>query len=377
MTARLYERKGVYHVIISYKDEFGKWCQTSRTTGLAVKNNMRKAEKKQAEILEEFKRGYNNRICNVDSGILFSDFLSIWLEMIKHRVKENTFHLYKLNVETHIKPYFEKRKILLRELHQRDLQAFINQKLNDVSPNTVLKYHQHIYSTLRYALRLDLVEYNVADRVELPRKNKFVPKCYEPEEVNQLIRVSKNEPIESAVILAVYYGLRREEVLGLRYKDVDFSNDTIKIRHTVVLVGSKPKYEDSTKTSSSERTLPLKPEIKEYLKKLQIQQEEEKWLFGDNYFVSDYICRRSNGELLNPTYLTHYFKKMLEKNNMRHIRFHDLRHSNASNLISMGCEIKELQDWLGHGSISTTADIYAKLSFNGKKRLADKVRYEM
>lgn len=377
MTVHLVERKGIYHAVISYKNEAGKWSQKSKSTGFKVKNNKKNAEKKANAILEKFEKDYNNRCYNIDSDILFSDFMYNWLEMIKSRVKENTLHAYTLNVEKHLVPYFEKRNLKLCDLNQRDLQAFINLKLKYVGVNTVIKLHQQIHSALKYALRMDLVQYNVAERVELPRKTKPNHEYYNAEELNQLLRISRNTPIESAVILATYYGLRREEVLGLRYGDIDFVNNTLNIKHTVVLVGSKAKYEDCTKNSSSKRTLPLIPEIKQYLLDLMKKQEADKEIFGNCYYDSDYICRYVSGELLKPSYVSHYFKTMLAKNNLRHIRFHDLRHSAASFLLSSGCDLKEIQDWLGHSNISTTADVYSHLQYKAKVEMSKKIQFDL
>lgn len=374
MTVRLVKRGGIYHAVISYKNEFGKWCQKSESTGYKIKNNKKNAEKRAQKILHKFEMEYSNRNLNISSNILFSDFMKTWLEMKKNNVRPNTLQAYTLNVNTHIIPYFEERKIRLCDLNQRDIQAFMNKKLEKVSPNTVLKYHQHIHSALKYAVRLDLVNFNVAERVELPKKVKRNYVYYNSDELNQLLKVAKGTPIESVVTLAVFYGLRRQEALGLKYSAVDFDNNIIYINHTVVLVGSKANYVDDTKTSSSNRALPLIPEVKKYLLELKQKQEKDKLIFGNCYKDLDYICRRENGDLLDPNYISHYFKRMLEQNNLRHIRFHDLRHSSGSLLKSAGCDLKDIQEWLGHSNISTTADIYTHLDFESKIEASNKIQ---
>ena len=148
-------------------------------------------------------------------------------------------------------------------------------------------------------------------------------------------------------------------------------------RHTVTSCNLDGKHiqiaQDTTKTKSSMRTLPLVPVFKEKLLKLKEQQEEYKRVCGRCYNKKylEYICVDEMGTLISPHYLTASFPKLLEKNNLRHIRFHDLRHSCASLLLANGVPMKQIQEWLGHSDFSTTANVYAHLDYNSKLSSAD------
>ena len=159
--------------------------------------------------------------------------------------------------------------------------------------------------------------------------------------------------------------------------DIDFEQNTITIRHTVtscdldgkrILVAS-----DTTKTKSSMRTLPLVPFMRERLLALKDEQEENRRLCGRSY-IKDYIgyvCVNEIGDLIKPHYVTESFPKLLKANGLRHIRFHDLRHSCASLLLANGVPMKQIQEWLGHSDFSTTANIYAHLDYSSKLTSAD------
>ena len=157
----------------------------------------------------------------------------------------------------------------------------------------------------------------------------------------------------------------------------DFDNNTITIRHTVTTCTIDGKHvqfaQDTTKTKSSMRTLPLVPVFKEKLLKLQEEQKEYRRVCGKCYDkrYTDYICVDEMGTLISPHYLTSAFPKLLEKNGLRRIRFHDLRHSCASLLLANGVPMKQIQEWLGHSDFSTTANVYAHLDYNSKLSSAD------
>ena len=187
-----------------------------------------------------------------------------------------------------------------------------------------------------------------------------------------MLEVSRGTKLEIPILLGAFYGLRRSEVIGLKWDAVDFERDTITVKHTVtsceldgklILVAS-----DTTKTKSSLRTLPLVPFVKERLLALKEEQKENRRLCGRSY-IKDYIgyvCVNEIGDLIKPHYVTDRFPKLLQANGLRPIRFHDLRHSCASLLLANGVPMKQIQEWLGHSDFSTTANIYAHLDYSSK-----------
>lgn len=153
---------------------------------------------------------------------------------------------------------------------------------------------------------------------------------------------------------------------------IDFERKTITVKHIVTEVNKDGKNElvqkDRTKTKSSYRTLPLVGPIEEALLRIKAEQEENRRLCGRSYCTDylEYIYVNEIGQLIKPGYLTAHLPKLLAKNNMRHIRFHDLRHSCATLLLASGISLKDIQAWLGHSTISTTANIYVHQEFNSK-----------
>lgn len=178
--------------------------------------------------------------------------------------------------------------------------------------------------------------------------------------------------LELPVLFGAFYGLRRSEVIGLKWDAIDFINDTIIIRHTVTTCNLDGKSvtiaADSTKTKSSMRTLPLVPAFKTKLMEHREAIEENKRLCGRSYCKAylDYICVDGMGNLIKPGYVTSAFPVLLRKNGLRKIRYHDLRHSCASLLLANGVPMKQIQEWLGHSDFSTTANVYAHLDYNSK-----------
>ena len=163
----------------------------------------------------------------------------------------------------------------------------------------------------------------------------------------------------------MFCGLRRSEVCGLRWKDVDFDNSTITICNTITR-GNTLIEKERTKTLSSYRTMPLENELREFMLNLKEIQKQDKELFGSEYADNGYVCVWQDGRSLLPEYVSHKFKEIIQKNNMPDITFHGLRHTCATLLLSKGYDIKLIQEYLGHSSVVTTGNIYAHVQFSSK-----------
>ena len=363
-------KKGYYYAVLSWVDANGNRHRKWVATGLAQKGNKRRAEEALVHIRNTFEPPVVDRELTAD--MLFSEYLKQWLEVVKVRVKIATFCSYQDMVLNTIAPYFEKKKITLRDLEARHIQQFYTEKLKTVSANSVIHYHAVIYQSLKYAMKTDMVPQNVAMKVDRPRKEQYQPTFLDADEMQELFKVVKGTRLELPVLVAAFYGLRRGEVLGLKWDAIDFQRGTLTIKRTVTEVRLDGKTEiieqESAKTKSSLRTLPLVGSFKDYFMEVKQAQEVNKSVCGNcyNYDYDGYVFVDELGERMKPDYLTNYFPTYIQRHGIRKMRFHDLRHSCASLLLANGVPPKQIQEWLGHSDFSTTANIYAHLDYSSK-----------
>ena len=368
IAGHLQEKKGLYYMVLSYKDKSGKRVSKWMPTGLPVKGNKKRAEDMLMAARAEFVAGE----AAIDRDMPFSSYLVQWMEIARSTLKPNTAAGYASMIQNPIAPYFQQRGITLGGLQAVDIQMFYTSQLKRVSANTVIHYHAIIHRALKYAVKTDLIDVNPADKVERPRKDRFTASFYDGNEVNRLFQVARGTPLELPVMLAAFYGLRRSEVVGLKWDAIDFENKTIAIRHTVTVCAEKGRRievaADTTKTASSRRTLPLVPAFQTKLAALKEQQEKNRILCGRSYCTDylGYVLVDAMGNRLKLSYISTAFPVLLKRNGLRPIRFHDLRHSCASLLLKNGVPMKQIQEWLGHSDFSTTANIYAHLDAGSK-----------
>lgn len=381
ISGHLQEKNGLFYIVLSYRDANGKRHTPWFPTKLPVKGNKKRAE----SMLMEMRQTYvppsvmvkKEPDAEAQAGLAFSDFLQQWLCVAKSTVMLTTYASYAGLMKSSILPYFSERGILLKDLTPKVLQDFYTLQLERVSANTVIHYHAIIHRALKYAVKMDLIPTNPADRIERPKKERFVGNFYDSNEVNALFRCLEGHPLEIPIKLGAFYGLRRSEILGLKWNAIDFNANTITIRHTVTSCNVDGKHievaADTTKTKSSMRTLPLVPDFRELLLKKKEAQARYRKLCGRSYCTEylEYVCVNELGERLKPNALSAGFKRVLETNGMRVIRLHDLRHSCASLLLANGVPMKQIQEWLGHSDFSTTANIYAHLDYQSKLSSAE------
>ena len=376
VAGHLQEKNGMFYVVLNYRDENGKRKTPWISTNLPVKGNKKRAENFMMDVRRNFVPPNVQRIEEREAmqkgDILFTDFLLKWLRVAKSTVKLTTYASYEMMATRIIIPYFETLNIKLKELTTEDIQEFYNAQLERVSANTVIHYHAVIHRALKYAVKIKTIQSNPAVNVERPRKEKFIGSFYDKKEINTLFDIIQGHPLEVAIKLAAFYGLRREEIIGLKWTAIDFENNTLTIQHTVTECNLDGKHievaSDTAKTDSSLRTMPLVTNFREMLLAKKEKQEHYRKLCGRSYCKEylDYIFVNEMGERWKPRYLSDGFKRILEQNGLRRIRFHDLRHTCASLLLANNVPMKKIQEWLGHSDFSTTANIYAHLDYQSK-----------
>ena len=263
----------------------------------------------------------------------------------------------------------EETKSKVRELTPEQELKLMNKRMNlRIQVTAIYKKDRHGSQATRkryYQAACYACDY-IAGTCNLQKFANFHPKHFR--EVAEYWKTTKG----TNTIYTELAGLRQYcEYAGCKYK-IDFERGTLTIKHTVTSVqvdGKTQMYaQDSAKTKSSMRTLPLVGSFAEYFKEVKAAQELNKQVCGNcyNYEYDGYVFVDELGNLMRPDYLTGYFPQYIQKHGLRRMRFHDLRHSCASLLLANGVPLKQIQDWLGHSDFSTTANIYAHLDYSSK-----------
>ena len=376
MTGSLQIKRGKYYAVLNLTDRNGHRRQKWVYTGYEVKNNQRKAEAALRDIIHEYEK--INLVYEPD--ILLSDFLNQWLVEVKPFIDEVTWDGYKIIVDSHVRPYFEEHKVKLVDADLDCIQRYFDYKATHgrkdgrggLAPKTLRLHKNVIQLAFKEAMRHRLISTNPCELVRLPKLERREYEWYNSDEIITMLDALKGELLYPLIKTTVMYGLRRSEVLGLQWESVDFNANSILIRHTVS-VGTKVVEKDKTKNNSSYRAFPLFPEIRELLLRLKDEENKNREFFGNAYIENDYIFKRPNGDTYDPSYITHRFGELLKKYDLPHIRFHDLRHSCASLLLSKGCTLKDVQDWMGHADIKMTCNIYGHLDLTRKKATSEAI----
>lgn len=375
ITGHLTKKNGYWYMILQLRDEAGQPKQKWLATHLKVGGNKRRAE----ELLLAARREYTDlaEMQKRNTGIFVSDYLIAWVKSSQGKVAVGTYEEYQKCIRNRIAPYFEERHFLLSSIKASDILDYYHSLYTKgLTGNTVLHYHVLLRKALEEAKLRRLIADNPTDHIPRPQKDPSVSDCYSPEECRKLLGIFRGDPMELPITITVLYGLRRSEVLGLRWGAIDIEGGSVTISHSVTVAsvgGHRQRIaQDKVKRKSSFRTLPLMSQMEALLRENAIQR------YGaQKPPAEDYICVCEDGRPLMPDDLSLRFQQIFAKNQLRRIRFHDLRHSCANLLISARVPLIEVQQWLGYSTISTTADLYSHLEYAHKERNADTISQMM
>lgn len=348
--------KGIYYVSFRVPDGKGGQKQRMKTTGIkAVKGNKKQAEQKMREILEKY-----DSINYFDSEILLCDYIQNWIERNKNNIQPTTYDGYVHMLKKHIYPYFKAIKLKVIDVKALHLETYYNEKINSgLSPKTVRHHHRLISPVLQDALKNELIKFNPASVAKVPKVKQKEMEYYTIDELKQLLTVSKGTTLEVPIYFAVMFGLRRSEIIGLCWKDVDFDNKTLTICRKVTRNKVDGKWVDvvseEMKTETSKQTYPLNDDNIAYLEAVKEKQDH---YIRTTQEYKEFICVNEIGERIKLDYFTSKFEKILKQNNLQHIRLHDLRHSCLTALVANGIPMKVVQQYARHANYTTTANIY-------------------
>jgi integrase len=349
------------------------------------------AADKLAEKITDSNRGLP--VATADSVV--GMYLAYWLNSVAiHRLRENTHTRYATCIRLHLIPGLGTKR--LARLTAKDVRTFLDRLRTTcqccaqgldaarhhccavgkccgkrLSPLTVTYVHSVLKSALEHAVREDELPRNVARNVKTtaPRPRRFTPLT--AAEARQLLQASKTDRLHALYELALRTGLRKGELLGLHWEDLDLDAGTASIRRSLQRTRTGGLIALPTKTRASERRIALPTECVHSLKSRRERQEEERKVAGAGWKDSGLIFTTPAGGPLDPANMTRRFGRLLERAGLRRIRFHDLRHSTATLLLEQGVDLVIIKELLGHAHIGVTASVYAHVRLRLQRQAID------
>ncbi len=378
--ASVQSKEGRLYAVMQVKKE-GTTKPVWRALGLPEGANKTKVNKAFREVVAQYEQEFweeQERGGRPPADIPVYDYLVSYLKRVEPELQKNTIVSYRSMTNGKIRRYFQRRpQLTVGNLKPQDIQDFYQSLFADgVVANTVIHYHALLRRAFQQAFKEERIDANPFDRVGRPKKNKFHGENYTQEELLTLLHLARGDVIYPAILLAGAMGLRRSEALGVRWSRIDWEKRTVLLDTKIVEYreNGKKKVEpvEEMKNKSSRRTLPLPDPVVEMLQVQKEHREVYRKMFQGSYNAQylDYVCVNQLGELLRPSYVTDHFRELLEKYGLRHIRFHDLRHTFASLLINQDVPLINVSNFLGHSDLSTTANIYAHLDKASKQASA-------
>ena len=354
-------------------------------TGKAIIKNV--LGKTQAEVKEKLKTAIEENI-GIDYGkaksFTVGSWLEIWMEnYAKVRLRPSTFKTSQGFLKNHIKPQIG--SIPLAELTSLDLQRFYKhlleggrvdrieakKKPKGLAPKTVRNIHQMIGSAYNLAMEQKLVNKNPTQGCALPKVEHKEMKTLTADQLSAFFREAKETGVYELYYLDLATGLRRGELLGLKWSAVDFEKNRVHICNNVLYAPDRGIYEDTPKTATSDRYITLPAETMQLLRTYRAWQNTERLRLGEFYENQGFVFSQENGSPMHPDSVTDWMGKFSKRHGLPHINPHAFRHTMASMLYFNGVDSVSISKRLGHAQVSTTANIYAHVVEEADRKNAE------
>lgn len=327
----------------------------------------------------EVRKRLNKIICDADKGtyiestsVSVGEWMWIWLnEYKRNNVKKKTYESYSELIRLHIEPFFS--DIRLKKLGVADVQSFINTKTEEgLSARTVRYMNTILHGALKQAVRNGMISQNVAEGTVLPEREQKEPKLLSPREQERFVECIKKDGNGFALLFCLATGLRRGELLALKWENYDFENGCVTIKESLCRLrgddGRTHLTFTSPKTPSSKRTIPILPEMAQLLEEHKRCQDKQRRAAGADWRENDLVFCTKLGTPIDPANLYRALGGICERAGIGKISVHALRHAFATRALENGIPLKVVSDMLGHSSIAITADVYSHVSLKTMER---------
>ena len=317
-----------------------------------VHGTKRKAQARLNEILHSLNRGEYRE----PSSLTVAEYLELWLrEYVRPNLRPRTAEGYGTIVRKHVLPSLG--HIRLVDLSPRHIQSYYTALLDRLSAQTIKHHHTLLHRAFEIAITWELLDRNPTQRVRTPKPEPSPARALSADEVRHLLARAQGTPYYVPIHLALYAGLRRGEILGLRWQDVDTDTATLSIQQTLMHVRGQGYILGEPKSEGSRRTIALSPTTMLLLRAHRERIGAEHAARGISA-MTEQVCALPDGRLMKPDALSRACRRIARQCDIQGVRLHDLRHTHASLLLNEGTPINIVQARLGHQSITTTVDIY-------------------
>ncbi len=300
------------------------------------------------------------------SRLTVGDFLRQWLrDCAEPKVTTKTFERYEEIVRLHLIPNLGQRRLQkLRSLH---IQSYLAEALQrgrkdgregGLSPQTIRHHHRVLHLALKQAVRWQLLTRNPADEVDPPRVPHREMNVLTEEQLQVLLNLAKDSELYIPILIAATTGMRRGEVLALRWSDIDFERSTAVVQRSLSSTRGGSRIKE-TKSRRGRRTVALLQTCLAALRRHKADQGRNRLRLGPLYQDLDLVCARLHGTHMDPAEVSSGFASIIRNSNLPKVRLHDLRHSHATHLLRQNVHPKIVSERLGHSTISITLDTYS------------------
>jgi len=374
MKGHVYQRaKGSWTIVYDLPADMasGKRRQKSQT----VKGTKRDAERTLREVLLSLEQGAYVKPNKISLG----EWLRRWLkDYVSMNTTDRTQESYTSIVERHLIPSLG--KVILTDLQAVHIQSYYADKLSKgradgkggLSARSIVYHHRILSNSLDYAVKMGVVVRNMVKLVQPPRVAKVTMNTLSPEEVTRFLDAARETDYYVYFATLLYTGLRRGELLALRWRNLDFESATLTVVETAYKLGNGSYVIKEPKTPQSRRTVTLPHSLVELFKVYRADQELLRIQLGVSLEADDFVFIRPDGSPINPNAVTLAFKRITKKAMLRSVRIHDLRHTHATLMLKAGVHPKVVSERLGHANIGITLDIYSHVLPGMQEAAAEK-----
>ena len=317
-----------------------------------VKGSKKEAKSALHRLITEVEEGKHTKKTYKTVG----EWMDEWLASFLPDISETTRVGYKTKIKCYIKPYLG--EILIKSLRAEHVQKMINDMLaKGLSPKNIRDTFNNINAAMKKAVITRLIPYNPCEGVVLPRLKKYRAEIYPPKMIHDLLETAKGSNMYLPILLLVTVGLRRGELLALRWEDIDFAKNILKVRKNLVR-GENGYIIKAPKSEAGIRDIYLGQDVMNILNQERIKYMTDSLAYGKGFQNHGFVVRQEDGSPMRPDSMTRKWRRFLNTHDLPKIRLHDLRHSNATALIQAGVNPRVVQQRLGHSDVNITLNTY-------------------